>query len=446
MKFLKSLVSLNRIQALIARLAIFSILVHSFTPVLSAASFLSEYNPYLNSNHLVAKQHGSLSKDKKKGAISGAIGAVIAETVAENLPMHSQSVKSLDPELMKPSLPQNGEIAKLVATTVSTLSGLDAEVSLRTADNAVRNNLLNHIPDQKGVEIATDEFDKGLKYGNEVIHEVIEYAHDVIGQNPLIQKDPLARIQHEFRTFVAHETTDALLPTSAMGLALTVAPIGKAKDALNTGKAVGKKLLSSLTKAEAQLSKGLAEEALQQGVKKVAPKIEMGVAPKVSSKKTTKQAETPIDHGKQEVPFPGETSLSQKPVTIELKYKDGMNLRDFERKIRHLKKAADEGRLKTVSEQANRRGTTYQYRKKMEEKINVLYKKDEKAKNTLLERLQKQTDIDHKVDLQLGGSDVTKNLKSLDRTVNRSLGSQIQKQLPKEPNVKIQNIIVKKQE
>jgi len=161
-KFFKTLVPWNYIRPLIARMVISSILLHSFAPVLSAAHLSLEYNPYLNSNCCVIKQHADLSthkgthaalgvatgavlsKDKKKGAISGAIGAVIAETVAEHLPLSPLPGPGIDTVLTRPSLPQRGEVAKLVATTVSTLSGLDAEVSLRTADTAVRFNCENH--------------------------------------------------------------------------------------------------------------------------------------------------------------------------------------------------------------------------------------------------------------------------------------------------------------
>ena len=192
--------------------------------------------------------------------------------MAERLPLSSLTGEGIDTVLTRPTLPQNGEIAKLVATTVSTLSGLDADIALRTADTAVRYNLLNHIPDQEGVDTATEIFEEGLKYVNDTAHEGIEYAQEIIGQNPLIQNDPLTRLQHEARTFVAHELADAALPTTVIGVAMTVAPIGKAKDALKTGKAVGQKIASSLAKTETQLGKSVAEGVIVKASKDVGHK------------------------------------------------------------------------------------------------------------------------------------------------------------------------------
>jgi hypothetical protein len=45
------------------------------------------------------------------------------------------------------------------------------------------------------------------------------------------------------------------------------------------------------------------------------------------------------------------------------------------------------------------------------------------------EQLPTGRDVDHKIDLQLGGSKTIDNLWSLDSSVNRSLGTQIQQQI-----------------
>jgi len=51
------------------------------------------------------------------------------------------------------------------------------------------------------------------------------------------------------------------------------------------------------------------------------------------------------------------------------------------------------------------------------------------------------SDVDHMVDLPLGGNDTTPNMSPLDKSVNRSLGAQIYQQakgLP--PGTKINNV------
>lgn len=53
-------------------------------------------------------------------------------------------------------------------------------------------------------------------------------------------------------------------------------------------------------------------------------------------------------------------------------------------------------------------------------------------------------DVDHKVDLQLGGSKGAENLWSLDASVNRSLGAQIQHQIKNlPPGTIIENFLIK---
>lgn len=49
------------------------------------------------------------------------------------------------------------------------------------------------------------------------------------------------------------------------------------------------------------------------------------------------------------------------------------------------------------------------------------------------EQVPSGRDIDHMVDLQLGGSKTADNLWSLDSSVNRSLGAQVQQQIKNLP-------------
>lgn len=47
---------------------------------------------------------------------------------------------------------------------------------------------------------------------------------------------------------------------------------------------------------------------------------------------------------------------------------------------------------------------------------------------------QRHQDIDHIIDLQLGGADDVSNMKGLDKSVNRSLGKQINILIKELPN------------
>lgn len=47
--------------------------------------------------------------------------------------------------------------------------------------------------------------------------------------------------------------------------------------------------------------------------------------------------------------------------------------------------------------------------------------------------MQKSHDVDHIIELQLGGADELSNMEPLDRSVNRSLGSQIHHAIKKHP-------------
>ena len=57
--------------------------------------------------------------------------------------------------------------------------------------------------------------------------------------------------------------------------------------------------------------------------------------------------------------------------------------------------------------------------------------------------LKKNEDLDHIVDLQLGGKDAFSNMKGLDFSVNRSLGPQIQNQIKHLPDAtRVKKVII----
>jgi len=68
--------------------------------------------------------------------------------------------------------------------------------------------------------------------------------------------------------------------------------------------------------------------------------------------------------------------------------------------------------------------TSRKYRKDLKKRIESIYKNNPEAKRRALEKLEK-SDIDHKLDLQLGGSNTRANVNSLDKSVNRSYGKQL---------------------
>jgi 5-methylcytosine-specific restriction endonuclease McrA len=84
---------------------------------------------------------------------------------------------------------------------------------------------------------------------------------------------------------------------------------------------------------------------------------------------------------------------------------------------------------------------TRNYRQKVENKINQTNLLNPQQKSQMIEKL-KTKDVDHIVDLQLGGTNKITNLQMLDIKVNRSFGSQISKQI-KEDGVPIVEIIKK---
>lgn len=116
--------------------------------------------------------------------------------------------------------------------------------------------------------------------------------------------------------------------------------------------------------------------------------------------------------------------ISDDTYDIILKYKKGWS--EFQRKSAREKVAAlTKSNTKVVKNPARKSGT-----KKTFEKSGGKVKKGE--------------DVDHIQDLQLDGIDDATNMKGLDFSVNRSLGSQIQdriKNLPEGTNIRNVKII-----
>ena len=115
----------------------------------------------------------------------------------------------------------------------------------------------------------------------------------------------------------------------------------------------------------------------------------------------------------------------------KLKNKDNWTAEQIKQaniKKQNLQKAAEDGKLIINSKHgvttAERKAITTKYRKDLKARINSLYINNPTAKQNALDKLEK-SDIDHMIDLQLGGENTRENLKALDASVNRSYGKQL---------------------
>jgi len=143
-------------------------------------------------------------------------------------------------------------------------------------------------------------------------------------------------------------------------------------------------------------------------------------------------------------PVIGSNLESTQSLTAE--YKEGLNTKEFDRKVNRIKNAINNGELTSniphgVSDAA-RRAETRAYRKAVVERIERMYENNPEAKANALNRLA-TTDMDHIRDLQLSGKNVRRNFKSLDSDVNQELGRQFSRQIPRNAKIPITNLEVK---
>jgi len=107
---------------------------------------------------------------------------------------------------------------------------------------------------------------------------------------------------------------------------------------------------------------------------------------------------------------------------------DDKQLSQAERKKAKLLKEIQEGKASPNSKHGvtdlERSKITNKYRKDLKKKIESLYKDNPTAKQNALDKLER-SDIDHKLDLQLSGSNTRANVNTLDSSVNRSYGKQL---------------------
>jgi hypothetical protein len=76
-----------------------------------------------------------------------------------------------------------------------------------------------------------------------------------------------------------------------------------------------------------------------------------------------------------------------------------------------------------------RSSATRAYRTKLTRRIESMYKNRPEMRENALRKLA-DSDIDHILDLQLGGTNTARNFKTLDSRTNQRLGSQFSTQMP----------------
>jgi hypothetical protein len=136
------------------------------------------------------------------------------------------------------------------------------------------------------------------------------------------------------------------------------------------------------------------------------------------------------------------SQLTDAKATITLTYKEGMNVRDFDRKVKALQDLAERGRLrKAVNPVPRDPGVVTAWKDRLRERISQTI--TDPAEADRLDTLVKQLNADHMQDLQLMGIDEPENLWLLDAAVNQDRGRQIWNQIRDlAPGTQITEVIV----
>lgn len=114
------------------------------------------------------------------------------------------------------------------------------------------------------------------------------------------------------------------------------------------------------------------------------------------------------------------SQYKKKPIKSLNNHNDIMIYVDTIKKKHALKSA---GAVTYSGRQTRDPKITREYRNKANSKAEQLVKKD--ARNKWIKDYVAKADVDHKIDRQIGGGDNKKNLQLLHRSVNRSLGKQL---------------------
>ncbi len=119
--------------------------------------------------------------------------------------------------------------------------------------------------------------------------------------------------------------------------------------------------------------------------------------------------------------------------TLVLKQKPGMHAQDFDRKVRALDDLAKRGKL--FKKQAPRDPKVVaSYRARLRMRAQKEWQQSDPERYMRFEERLSKMDADHLHELQLGGRDIPSELGLLDISVNRSVGPQIRHQLKNMPD------------
>jgi len=120
--------------------------------------------------------------------------------------------------------------------------------------------------------------------------------------------------------------------------------------------------------------------------------------------------------------------LGEEGIELNLRFREGMDLRDFGRKTSALQDLAERGKLRKADAVRDPR-VTEKYRENILKSAERQWGKSEPQRaQRIIDRMDR-LDADHLHELQLGGIDHRSSLWLLDKPVNRSFGAQIQRQL-----------------
>ena len=147
----------------------------------------------------------------------------------------------------------------------------------------------------------------------------------------------------------------------------------------------------------------------------------------------------PTDHSSSS---PTHVDVTQKN-TITIEYKEGMDVRDFDRKTKALQDLAERGKL-VKTQPVRDENLTAKYRKNILDAARNKFKESNPTKYEQLKLKIENMDADHLHELQLGGIDHKGMLTMLEKKVNRSIGSQVRHQMKDLPmGAKIDKIDIK---
>lgn len=120
-------------------------------------------------------------------------------------------------------------------------------------------------------------------------------------------------------------------------------------------------------------------------------------------------------------------------LVLRVEMEPGFDARAFDRKVAQLRSDISRGDVYSniphgVSRN-DRSKLTRDYRRRLEDRVVRFYRENKAAMEAALEKLR-LSDIDHRRDLQLDGTNSSNNLQSLHSATNQGLGRQISRQLP----------------